>query len=1105
MGSTRKSTSRLAHRLNIICFLFVFFCVQYGGSQANVPPNLDALGDQYYCPLSQIPIVTDFDIVDPDDTQIESLSIQISTGYVIGQDQLSLIGSHPNIITSWDVTKGKLKLSGVGGAQISYIDLIAAVKDVVFSSTSASVSGDKFFSFTIGDANYLPSTDHYYEYVPSSGITWSAARTAAAGRSYFGLQGYLATIGSPEEAQLSGEQAGGAGWLGGTDEAVEGVWRWVTGPEAGTIFWNGGINGTTPNYANWNANEPNNCCAGEDYVHVTFNVGPPGSWNDLPNIGGNGDYYPQGYIVEYGGMPGDPVVDISASTKITVPSIVNTVDGSNCGSGSITLEAEGSTGAVVWFDTPTGGTQLASGNTYITPNINSTTTYYTLASENGCLEGARTPVVATVNEIPIITSVTNALICDGGSAVLMASANLGIINWYSVISGGPMLATGSSFTTPSVNNTTTFYVDATSNGCTSSSRIPITLTVQKTPIPSANAVQTFCDIDNASVGDLSVSGLDVLWYDTDIGGSPLNSSELLTTKTYYATQTEMGCESSTRLPVEVIIYETVVPLQSSEIPILQACDTNQDGSDTNGFTEFDLALNASVLLNGHSVADFQLSYFTDAAYTKQIMNANAFVNSVQNSQSIFVRMANNQDNSCYTDTFFTIQVDELPIIQPTVILKNCDEDGIPDGFTDFNLTEANDLITNGNSADFEISYYLSYAEADSEINVINPVPFNNSTSSTVYVRVENSNGCYRVSTLNLQVSTTSFPVGYLQELEFCDDDATIDGKHLFDLTQASAQFIAQFPTGQNLSVHYYRNLTDAQLEQNEIISQIDYTNETAFSQILYVRVESDDNGDCFGIGPHLRLTVHPRPEFEVNQIDIYCLDNHPITLITFNPTGTYSYEWKDNSGMVVSNLPTATVTVGGTYSVIATSSFGCESFPQSFTVVESAIANITVDDITIVELSDNNTITINNSNNNLGLGDYEFALDHGTGSYQDNPFFNHVGAGMHTLYVRDKKGCGIAELEVYIMGFPKFFTPNGDGFNDTWNIKGLSNEYTQNSTVYIFDRYGKLLKQLNPNEAGWNGLFNGEKLRSSDYWFVVELYNVNGTMTTYRGHFSLVR
>src|SRR5690606_34496088 len=115
-------------------------------------------------------------------------------------------------------------------------------------------------------------------------------------------------------------------------------------------------------------------------------------------------------------------------------------------------------------------------------------------------------------------------------------------------------------------------------------------------------------------------------------------------------------------------------------------------------------------------------------------------------------------------TSFSIQVDVLPVVQSSVIFRNCDEDGTPNGFTDFNLTEVNDIITNGNSANLEFTYYLDPAEANSKTNAINAVPFNNTTANTVYVRVENVNGCFRVSTVNLQVSTTSFALGYVQEL-----------------------------------------------------------------------------------------------------------------------------------------------------------------------------------------------------------------------------------------------------------------------------------------------------------------------------------------------------
>lgn len=1089
---------------NTIAIVFLLFACNLCWSQ-NVAPTLTAIGNQPYCPNTQINIVTDFDIVDPDDTEIDALFIQISTGYVQGQDNLTLTGSHPSILTSWDVTQGKLILFGIASNPVTYADLIAATKEVVFQSTSNNPA-DKTFSITIGDANYLPSTGHYYEYVPSIGILWTAARTAAENRTYFGLQGYLATITSAEEAQLSGEQAAGAGWIGGSDAAVEGVWRWVTGPEAGTIFWNGLINGTTPNFAFWNTNEPNQF-GDEDYAHVTApGVGIPGSWNDLTNTGNNsGDYQPKGYIVEYGGLPGDPVLNISTSSSIFAVSITDNLPASRCGSGTVNLEATASQGDVLWFTSSFGGTPIFTGQTFTTPILNSTTTYYALASVNGCVNGQRLPVTATVTQIPTIDSINENIICESGSGILSATATAGTINWYDAPTGGTSLNSGSSFTTPNTNVTTIYYVDATFNGCTTASRTAITLTVQSTPIPTTtNSNQIFCDIDQATISDLMATGNNILWYDSITGGSPLSASEVLVNNTYYASQSINGCESLNRLSVNITINETVV--LPSSIPNLDICDSALDGDDTNGFATFDLTTNETIILNGKAASDFTFNYFTDSTYITPIVTpSNAFINTIANGQTIYVRIVNNFNTLCFIDASFNIEVIPLPVIQDTIVFKNCDEDGMPDGFVDFNLNETNDIITDNNSSNFLITYYTSFNDADSTTDPIASI-FNNQTSNTVFARIENTDTlCYRIATINLEVSTTSFPSNYLEALESCDSDDIIDGVYNFDLTQVTPLFKAQFPTGQNLSVHYFESLNDAQLEQNEILNQTNYSNQQAFSQTLFVRVESDDNGACFGIGPHLVLTVHPRPEFEVDNSAIYCLDNNPITLTTFNPNGNYNYEWSDSNGDIVSTMPFAEVVFGGVYTVIATSSFGCESFPVTFSVVESAVAEIDIDDVTIVELSDNNSVTINNEANNLGIGDYEFSLDDINGPYENTPYFDDVIAGSHIIYVRDENGCGIASLEIFILGFPKFFTPNNDGVNDTWQVKGLGVDYTNASKISVYNRYGKLVKQLNAKNGIWDGTFNGQQLPNSDYWFVAELVKITGNTIIYRGHFSLVR
>ena len=136
-----------------------------------------------------------------------------------------------------------------------------------------------------------------------------------------------------------------------------------------------------------------------------------------------------------------------------------------------------------------------------------------------------------------------------------------------------------------------------------------------------------------------------------------------------------------------------------------------------------------------------------------------------------------------------------------------------------------------------------------------------------------------------------------------------------------------------------------------------------------------------------------------------------------------------------------------------------------------------------------------------GTGTLLYQLDEG--AYQESNVFTGVSAGEHTVTVIDTEGCTFMTQTVLVIDYPKYFTPNGDGHNDTWNIIGMDQA---DARLYIFDRYGKLIKQISPSlgSDGWDGTYNGEQLPSTDYWFSLD-YTENGAAKQFKAHFSMKR
>ena len=181
----------------------------------------------------------------------------------------------------------------------------------------------------------------------------------------------------------------------------------------------------------------------------------------------------------------------------------------------------------------------------------------------------------------------------------------------------------------------------------------------------------------------------------------------------------------------------------------------------------------------------------------------------------------------------------------------------------------------------------------------------------------------------------------------------------------------------------------------------------------------------------------------------------------------------------------------GSYSVTVTSEFGCET-TSTFTVTESESATIELTET--VDFSDPNNITITIS----GIGNYLYILD--DGEPQDSNIFENVSLGYHTLTIIDLNGCSDITKEIVVIDAPKFFTPNNDSYFDTWHITGV--EELPGTVVYVFDRYGKLLIILDSNSGGWDGIYNGQLMPATDYWFLADVKKGN-TALQVKGHFAL--
>jgi len=332
---------------------------------------------------------------------------------------------------------------------------------------------------------------------------------------------------------------------------------------------------------------------------------------------------------------------------------------------------------------------------------------------------------------------------------------------------------------------------------------------------------------------------------------------------------------------------------------------------------------------------------------------------------------------------------------------------------------------------------------------------------------------------------------------YCDED--YDYITIIDLLELNDTVLGgQDPNDFEITYH----VTEEDVYNNVAVSYVFETPGTP-NFVLYSKIKNIQTG-CYAYDL-FNIIIGTPAEFDLNE-GFICLNSDdtinnnyaPPIIDTFLSPLLYSFVWFHNGVTLPSEtLGSLVANDFGEYSVKVTqNSSGCH-ITKSTIIHPSGVPSYFDVNIISLQFSSTHTVEITAT----GYGDYEYKMDEG--DFQSSPFFLNMAPGYHVFYANDINGCGIVSKEIFVIDYPKFFTPNEDGINDYWQIIGV--ERLKNPKIRIFDRYGKLIKNLSSSEIGWDGKYNGNLLPSSDYWFKVIFKDLNNIEREFSAHFSLKR
>ncbi|NRB58465.1 MAG: T9SS type B sorting domain-containing protein [Winogradskyella sp.] len=682
------------------------------------------------------------------------------------------------------------------------------------------------------------------------------------------------------------------------------------------------------------------------------------------------------------------------------------------------------------------------------------------------------------------------------------------------------------YTNTSVNNlpanpqTLYVVVTDTDTGCVDYTIMTIRVLPNPTPTTDNIPAIELCDDNNPGdeqeVFDLTENELLILNGELGVSASYHTTEEdahanenAIADETQY-TNTEAIEQIYVRVTNDVTGCYAIVnfTIQVHPLPeVVAVTDFIQCELNTDGFDNFDLTTKDAEVLNGQDPTLFTVTYHVSLADASSAdpNNINALVSpytNISNPQEIFVRITNNT-TGCYIATQrFNIEVQEAaqanPDMEP-ILYEECDDaiDGDADPSNDstqFILSSQNTEVLDGQDPlNYIVSYYATAEDADLGVNPLPDTYENVTNPQVIYARVDNNT--LEVIGINLDLAALDITAGLDLNADGTIDTYDTDMDGVFDLVDVDGDNISDV-----LSTTIDGIITAIDIDGDGQADAVDLNNDGTLDN-------QQDSSICYEVA-ELTLQVNPLPNFSLAETYILCIDRDDTTftdeliLETGLSEVDYTFEWTLDGTVIAGATGSSYMpTQGGVYSVTATdqttsTATNC-TFTQETTVIESRRPDLSLTWLTQA-FADNHVIEAVAT----GIGEYEYSLDGGT--WQDSGLFSNVSAGEHTVEARDKNGCGIATAMITVIDYPLYFTPNGDGMNETWNIYGGG--LLSTAKIYIFDRYGKLLKQISPLGAGWDGTYNGNLMPTSDYWFTIEYVDpVSNQQKEFKAHFTLKR